>query len=86
MVSTADVTGLQLGVNDKLVGWAMTSGGTTDVGASLRSRTATSISIPFITSVVWITFNTNGGTYLPPMAIGKGDTSTTGWLRTILGA
>jgi hypothetical protein len=27
---------------------------------------------PIITSVVWITFKTNGG-YLPPMAIGKGD-------------
>lgn len=73
MVSTADVTGLQLGVNDKLVGWAMTSGGTTDVGASVEVKNGNVDLYPIITSVVWITFNTNGGTYLPPMAIGKGD-------------
>jgi hypothetical protein len=33
--STADITALELASNEALVGWATTSGGTTDVGASV---------------------------------------------------
>ena len=73
LVSTANVPNLILGENEKLTGWSTTSGGTTDVGATVSVTSANVDLYPIVKTVVWITFDTAGGTYLPPMAIGKGD-------------
>ncbi|MEA4938097.1 MAG: InlB B-repeat-containing protein [Christensenella sp.] len=73
LVSTANVPNLILGENEKLTGWSTTSGGTTDVGATVSVTGANVDLYPIVKGVVWITFDTNGGTYIPPMAIGKGD-------------
>ncbi len=73
LVSTANVPNLILGENEKLTGWSTTSGGTTDVGATVAVTSANVDLYPIVKGVVWITFDTNGGTYIPPMAIGKGD-------------
>jgi uncharacterized repeat protein (TIGR02543 family) len=72
-VSTANVPNLILGEDEQLTGWSTTSGGKTDVGATVSVTTANVDLYPIVRTVVWITFDTNGGTYIPPMAIGKGD-------------
>jgi uncharacterized repeat protein (TIGR02543 family) len=69
IVSTAGVLSLQLGSDQALVGWSLTSGGTTDVGASVTVTDANIHLYPIIKNVIWITFNSVGGTYIPPMYI-----------------
>lgn len=73
LVSTANVSNLILGAEEKLIGWSTTSGGTTDVGATVEVKNGNVDLYPIVQSVIWITFETGGGTYVPPMAIGKGD-------------
>ena len=69
IVSTAGVASLQVGSDQALTGWSLTSGGTTSVGSSVTVSGANINLYPIIKSVIWITFNSNGGTYISPMYI-----------------
>lgn len=72
-VSTANVSNLILGGNEKLTGWATTPDGTTDVGATVEVKSGNVDLYPIVKTVVWVYFNTNGGTYVPPLAIERGE-------------
>ncbi|NLI52871.1 MAG: InlB B-repeat-containing protein, partial [Clostridiales bacterium] len=76
VVSTANVTTLQLASNEALMGWSLTSGGTTDVGSSVTVDGANIDLYPIIENVIWITFDSAGGTYVAPMHIVPGTALT----------
>ncbi|MEN6637221.1 MAG: InlB B-repeat-containing protein, partial [Clostridiaceae bacterium] len=69
VVSTDSIVSLKLGSDQALVGWSLTSGGTTDVGTSVTVNGANINLYPIIQQVIWITFNSVGGTYISPMYI-----------------
>ncbi|MEN6563955.1 MAG: InlB B-repeat-containing protein, partial [Christensenella sp.] len=68
-VSTAGILSLQLASSEALVGWSKTSGGTEDVGSSVTVNGKNENLYPIIKQVVWISFNSNGGTYIAPTYI-----------------
>ena len=76
VVSTADITALELGGNEALLGWSTTAGGTSSVGASVTVTNASIKLYPIIGNVIWITFDSTGGNYVAPMHILPGSTLT----------
>jgi uncharacterized repeat protein (TIGR02543 family) len=66
MPNSAELT---VAADEALVGWSLTPGGTTDVGSSVTVNGANINLYPIIQKVVWITFNSAGGTYIAPMYI-----------------
>ncbi|MEA4915583.1 MAG: InlB B-repeat-containing protein, partial [Christensenella sp.] len=69
IVSTDNIVSIQLGSDQALVGWSLTSDGTTSVGSSVTVTDENINLYPIIKNVVWITFNSTGGTYISPMYI-----------------
>ena len=69
VVSTSDVVSIQLGSDQALIGWSLTSDGTTSVGSSVTVSGANINLYPIIKNVIWISFNSSGGTYISPMYI-----------------
>ena len=68
-VSTEGVISIQLGSDQALTGWSLTPGGTSSVGSSVTVAGANINLYPIIQNVIWITLNSNGGTYISPMYI-----------------
>jgi len=66
MPNSAELT---VAADEAVVGWSLTPGGTTDVGSSVTVNGANINLYPIIKKVVWISFASNGGTYLAPMYI-----------------
>ena len=66
VLSSSDIS---LASDQALVGWSLTSGGTTDVGPSVTVNGANINLYPIIKNVIWITFVSNGGNYITPMYI-----------------
>ncbi|HML69391.1 MAG TPA: InlB B-repeat-containing protein, partial [Clostridia bacterium] len=69
LVSTDGVASLKVGSDEALVGWSLTSGGTTSVGSSVTVNGANINLYPIIKKVIWISFNSVDGTYIAPMYI-----------------
>ena len=71
-VYTNNINTLQLASDEALTGWSLTSSGTTDVGGSVIVDGANIDLYPIIETVVWVTFDSVGGTYVAPMHIAPG--------------
>lgn len=69
VVSTDNVISIQLGSDQALIGWSLTPDGTTSVGSSVTVAGENINLYPIIKNVIWITFISNGGTYISPMYI-----------------
>ncbi len=69
IVTMPNSAALQVAADEVLVGWTLTPGDTTDVGASVTVDGASINLYPIIQKVIWITFDSTGGTYLTPMYI-----------------
>jgi hypothetical protein len=69
IVSTANVTSFQLASDEAMMGWSLTADGSTPVGESVTVDGANINLYPIIQNVVWITFDSAGGTYISPMYI-----------------
>ncbi|MEN6419598.1 MAG: InlB B-repeat-containing protein, partial [Clostridiaceae bacterium] len=68
LVSTTNVTALQIAVDEALIGWSRTPGGSIE-GSTVDVSTASVNLFPIIQKVKWISFNSNGGTYVSPMYV-----------------
>ena len=69
VVSMPSSSELQVATNEAIVGWSLTSDGLTPVGSTVTVDGANINLYPIIQNVVWITFNSIGGTYISPMYI-----------------
>ncbi|PKM38579.1 MAG: hypothetical protein CVV04_14460, partial [Firmicutes bacterium HGW-Firmicutes-9] len=76
VVTMPSSAALQVAADEVLVGWTLTPGDTTDVGASVTVDGASINLYPIIQKVIWISFDSAGGTYLSPMHIQPGDKLT----------
>ncbi|MEZ4509910.1 MAG: InlB B-repeat-containing protein [Eubacteriales bacterium] len=69
VVTMPNNASLQVAADEVLVGWTLTPGGTASVGSSVTVNGANINLYPIIQKVIWITFNSNGGTYVSAMNI-----------------
>jgi len=67
-VSTTNVTALQVAADEAVTGWSYTLGGSA-VGDTIIVSGGNKILYPIIEKVKWISFNSNGGTYVSPMHV-----------------
>jgi uncharacterized repeat protein (TIGR02543 family) len=68
-VPTTDVASLELATDEALAGWSLTMGGTTDVGDAVTVDGANIRLYPIVKNVIWISFESNGGSYITPVHI-----------------
>ncbi len=75
-VSTADVTSLQVASDEAFMGWSTSADGTNPVGSSVTVEGGNINLYPIIEKVIWITFDSNGGTYISPTYVAPGTALT----------
>ena len=73
-----DVTDVEIetGLNQALVGWSTTEDGTDNVGESVQIKGNDIDLYPIIKDVVWITYHSEGGSYLEPTQVVPGSVPT----------
>ncbi|HML69483.1 MAG TPA: InlB B-repeat-containing protein, partial [Clostridia bacterium] len=76
VVSTTNIASLELGGSEALLGWSLTPGGTAAVGGTVTVSGANIRLYPIIGEVIWVSFDSTGGTYVPPMHIAPGTALT----------
>ena len=75
LVSTTNVTALQVAVDEAVTGWSYTLGGSA-VGDTITVSGLNVNLYPIIEKVKWVSFNSNGGTYVSPMHVAPNTTLT----------
>ncbi|HRX57999.1 MAG TPA: InlB B-repeat-containing protein, partial [Eubacteriales bacterium] len=70
-VSTEGVDSLELAADEALTGWSFTIGGT-DVGSTVTVDGANINLYPIVENVIWVSFDSNGGSYVTPVYINPG--------------
>ncbi|MEN6339552.1 MAG: InlB B-repeat-containing protein, partial [Clostridiaceae bacterium] len=80
-VSTTNVTALQVAVDEAVTGWSYTLGGSA-VGDTITVSGGNVNLYPIIEKVKWVSFNSNGGTYVSPMHVAPNTTLTAAMVAT----
>ena len=75
---TVDVTDVEIetSLNQALVGWSLVENGQVPVGNSITVENQDIDLYPIIETVLWITYHSNGGTYIEPSKVVPGEKPT----------